>query len=398
MTHITPNARPLADISSHDPHAAVEALVADFAATAAARDRAGGTAKRERDLIRQSGLLRLSIPTSLGGTGADWPEIMGLIRRLANADSATAHLLAFHYLMLAAIQLFGSPAQAEKFLGGTAKNNWFWGNAVNPRDPRTTLTPMDGGYRLDGTKSFCSGASDSDMLVIAGQEAESGRFIMAPIPTAREGIIIHDDWDNIGQRQTDSGSVTFKEVFVAKDECLLSPGPLSSPFATLRTCLAQLILANIYLGLAEGALAQAKTYLRALPAEVFSRKREDPYLLRNFGELHVEIAAVRALTDETQRLFQQGFAAGVNGLTAEGRGEIAIAIWGAKVATARTALNVTSRIFELMGARSTAAANCFDRFWRNARTHTLHDPLDDKLGEIGDWALNGAYPKPSFYS
>ena len=398
MTDNSPDSQSQAQPRSDSIYAAVEALVADFAATAAERDRLGGTAKRERDLIRKSGLLRLSIPTAYGGAGADWPEIMRTVRRLANADSAMAHLLAFHYLMLAAIQLFGSPAQAETFLGGTARNSWFWGNAVNPRDLRTTLTKSDGGYQLDGTKSFCSGASDSDRLIIAGQEAESARFMMAAIPTTREGITIHADWDNIGQRQTDSGSVSFRNVFVAQDECLVSPGPLSSPFATLRTCLAQMILANIYLGLAEGALEQAKTYLHALPAAVFNAKREDPYVLRNLGDLQVEVAAVRALTDEAQRLFQQGFAAGVNGLTAEGRGEIAIAIWGAKVATARTALNVTSRIFELMGARSTAAANGFDRFWRNARTHTLHDPLDDKLGEIGNWALNGAYPKPSFYS
>ena len=60
--------------------------------------------------------------------------------------------------------------------------------------------------------------------------------------------------------------------------------------------------------------------------------------------------------------------------------------------------DLTSRIFEVTGARSTTAALRLDRFWRNLRVHTLHDPVDYKVRELGDWALNGRYPKPSFYS
>jgi alkylation response protein AidB-like acyl-CoA dehydrogenase len=75
-----------------------------------------------------------------------------------------------------------------------------------------------------------------------------------------------------------------------------------------------------------------------------------------------------------------------------------VAISVGKVAAARAALEITSRIFEVMGSRSTAARYRFDRFWRNARTLTLHDPLDYKVRESGDWALNGRYPTPSFYS
>jgi hypothetical protein len=47
---------------------------------------------------------------------------------------------------------------------------------------------------------------------------------------------------------------------------------------------------------------------------------------------------------------------------------------------------------------ATAARYGLDRFWRNARTHTLHDPLDYKLRDIGNWALHGQWPTPSFYS
>jgi alkylation response protein AidB-like acyl-CoA dehydrogenase len=376
---------------------AVNALAADFAATAAARDQAGGTAKRERDLIRASGLLRLSIPEALGGDGANWIVTLGAVRRLAEADSSLAHLFAFHHLMLATLLFFGSPEQAEELLGATARNDWFWGNAVNPRDPRARLEPAEGGFRLDGAKSFCSGASDSDMLIVSALDARSDSLKIAAIPTRREGVVVHGDWDNMGQRQTDSGTVSFNGVFVADKELLTTPGPLGSPFASLRPCLAQLILTNIYLGIARGALEQAKAYLQGGSVELRERIAEDPYALRNFGELWTSVAAARALTDEAQIAFQKGFDAGPD-TTPALRGEIAVTIAAAKVASSRASLEVGSRIFDLMGARATNAANRFDRFWRNARTHTLHDPLDQKLRELGTYAFEGRFPTPSFYS
>lgn len=85
-------------------------------------------------------------------------------------------------------------------------------------------------------------------------------------------------------------------------------------------------------------------------------------------------------------------------ISGDERGALAIEIACAKVAGSRAALDVSSRVFDVMGARATTARLRLDRFWRNARTHTLHDPLDHKLKEIGDWALNGVYPTPSFYS
>ncbi len=376
---------------------AVEALAADFAATAAARDKAGGTAKRERDLIRESGLLRLTIPVALGGAGADWIETLGVVRRLAAVDSSLAHLFGFHHLMLATFQFFGAPAQAREALRLTAQHNWFWGNALNPRDPRARLEATDGGYRLDGDKSFCSGASDSDMLIVSAVDARTSALRVAAIPTARDGVAIHGDWDNMGQRQTDSGTVSFRNVFVAENELLASPGPLGSPYASLRPCLAQLVLTNIYLGIAQGALEQAKAYLHGAPAQIRERAGDDPYVLRNFGDLWVAVAAARALTDEAQKAFQHGWEAGAE--TTPGlRGEIAVTIAAAKVASSRASLDVGSRIFDVMGARATTAGGGLDRFWRNARTHTLHDPLDHKLRELGSWAFEGRFPTPSFYS
>jgi hypothetical protein len=149
------------------PRCAAAELAQRLAATANARDQAGGHAAQEREWIRESGLLTLSIPTAYGGQGADWPTVYQVIRILARADSALAHVFGFHHLQLAGIQLYGSAQQQRRLLTQTVEQNLFWGNALNPLDKRTTATDADYGFQLDGVKSFSSGSVGSDWLTIS---------------------------------------------------------------------------------------------------------------------------------------------------------------------------------------------------------------------------------------
>jgi alkylation response protein AidB-like acyl-CoA dehydrogenase len=120
-------------------------------------------------------------------------------------------------------------------------------------------------------------------------------------------------------------------------------------------------------------------------------------VLRHYGEFWVALEGARKLADHAARLFDAAWNEGA-GLTEAGRGDVAVAVATAKMAATRAGLDLTSRMFEVTGARSTTAALRLDRYWRNLRVHTLHDPADYKLRELGDWALNGHHPKPSFYS
>jgi len=174
-------------------------LVRVFAQTAVERDKRGGTAQTERDLLRASGLLSVIIPPALGGWGMDWPDTMKLIRIFARVDSSIAHLFGFQHLMLATVSLYGSLMQTEQLFCETARNKWFWGNALNRLDKRTSLSPGEGaGYLINGRKSFCSGAVDSDMLIVSAIRASDDKFMVAAVPSDRAGIRIHDDWDSIG--------------------------------------------------------------------------------------------------------------------------------------------------------------------------------------------------------
>jgi alkylation response protein AidB-like acyl-CoA dehydrogenase len=386
---------------SADPLAVAADLAERLAATAVERDRAGGHAAAERGWIRDSGLLALSVPREFGGAGADWPTVYQAVRILARADSALAHLFGFHHLQLAGIQLYGSSQQQRRLLPQTVARRAFWGNALNPLDKRLIAVPSAGGYLLNGIKSFASGSVGADWLTISAWDPLANAPLIAVLPADQPGIAVQPDWDAFGQRQTDSGNVRFDNVALA-DELVLQPASRApTPQATLRSQVAQLVMANLYLGLAEGALAAARGYLRdeARPwhASGVEAATDDPFIQHRFGEFHLLVRPAALVADDAARALDAAFRRGA-ALDARERGAVAVAVAEAKVLAHRAAIGIGSQLFELTGARSTAGRYGFDRFWRNARVHTLHDPVDYKLRDLGRFALEGRLPEPGAYS
>lgn len=397
-----------------DVQATVERVAAELARTAVARDRSGGTAFAQRQLLRDSGLLTLAVPAAFGGQGFAWPDIYPVIRRLTEADSSLGHLFAFQHLQVASLLLFANATQKAELLQKTVKEKWFWGNATNGRDPRLQFTQTAAGYELHGTKSFCSGATDADALVLTAPIASvpggpiDDRVFIA-LPADRAGLHIASDWDGMGQRQTDSGSVYFTHVAVHADEILGGAGILGStftappktPYQTLRSIVSQLILTEIYIGNALGALRDARDYVvnkaRPWPGSDADSVADDRYIQKHYGELWVALQGSIALADKAAAALQQAWWRGVE-LTEEERATAALAVFTAKAAATRAALEITSRVFETMGAGAAIARHGYDRYWRNVRTHTLHDPVDYKFKDIGRWLLSGQAPEPGTYS
>lgn len=380
--------------------ATAKQLAEQFAQTAAERDKAGGNPKLERDLIRQSGLLGLSIPQKYGGQGANWKTIFQTIQSIAQVDSSLAHVYGFHHLLIATVQLFAQPEQYSSWFEHTAHNNLFWGNTLNPLDQRTKVQQLtENDFIFHGDKSFCSGSIDSDILLCSGFN-DAGKLLIAVIPTRREGVSFLGDWNNMGQRQTDSGTSHFEQVKIHKDELLLNPGPLSTPYSSLRPLIAQLIFVHLFLGVAEGAFDLARQTIQSQKAwstSLAENAVNDPFTQKHFAEFYVQLESVRLLADKAIAALQTAWNIGEQ-LTAEQRGEVSIAIATAKIAATNSSLFITQNIFQVMGARATTAKLNLDRFWRNVRTQTLHDPIDYKYQEVGEWVLTGKVPDPSFYS
>lgn len=221
------------------------------------------------------------------------------------------------------------------------------------------------------------------------------------LPKDSKGMTYNYDWYNMGQRRTASGSYSFDNVSVTP-EAILGPPPASeSAFPTLIFLVAQLAKTFVYLGIAEGAFEAAKAYTltntRPWLSSGVDKASKDPFILHRYGELWTELQAAIVLAERAAQQIDAGWQK-KDELTFEARGEIGIVVSAAKAFAAKAGLDITTRIFEVTGARATAERYGFDRYWRDLRTFTLHDPVDYKLRDVGNWLLNDIFPTPSQYS
>ncbi|TBR57076.1 monooxygenase [Mastigocladus laminosus UU774] len=386
---------------SKDWIAIASSVSADLTTTAVERDSKAGLPDVEIQLLRESGLLPLVVPKEYGGTGATWIEALKIVQELSKADGSIGQLYGNHLNLVALGHVSGTSEQKQRYYRQTAEHNLFWANAINTRDTRLKITPDGEHFRVNGIKSFGTGVALADLRVFSAlQDGVEVPWIFI-IPQDRTGVVSNQDWDNIGQRRTDSDTFIFHDVLVKKDEVLGYPYPPDSAFATFLGIIAQLTKTYVYLGIVEGALVAAKEYTINqtkpwITSGVDSAKK-DPYILYHYGELWTELQAAIALSDRTLSQVQQAWEKEAN-LTIKERGEVAIAVFTAKTFATRIGLNITNRIFEVMGTRSTASKYGFDRYWRDLRTFTLHDPVDYKLRDIGNWVLNQELPLVTQYS
>ncbi|MEB3370954.1 acyl-CoA dehydrogenase family protein [Saccharopolyspora mangrovi] len=388
---------------SEDWKAVAEELAAELRADAVERERGGAEPASEVDRLRKSGLLRLLVPSERGGGGAGWSAVNEATRIVAAADASVGHLLGYHYLQLWRTGLFARPDEVERLQRATTTENWFWAGVSNPLDAALRLTAVPGGLRVDGTKTFATGTSVADRLVVSGVRTDTDAKVTFTIDARAAGISHPGGWDNLGQRLTASGAIAFDGAFVPDAE-ILGNSDDDTAGAVLRSLASlgfQLMLAQVAVGIAEGALAEAADYTRTrgrgwAPAGI-SAAVEDPYALAGYGEWVARTKAARALADEAAAALWSAFEAGEE-LGAEQRGEAAVTIASAKVVSSRLATEIASGVFEFTGARSTSNSVGLDRFWRNARTLTLHDPMSHKASEVGEHFLTGAHPIPSGYS
>jgi alkylation response protein AidB-like acyl-CoA dehydrogenase len=383
--------------------AKAEEISADLARRGAELDAEGRPPIAEMERLKKDGLLNALHPVEIGGGGLDWVDGLRLVRILARGESSIGQLLGYHFVNSQYIYWAADDPDKAWDLGvETVAKTLYWGAAVNPRDPGLTLTQNGEQYLLNGRKTFSTGAHISDRL--NANAAFGDQIANLVLPTDRPGYVANDDWDNIGQRLSDSGSVEFRDFPVYESDFLL---PLATRDAapavqaTFNTPLIQLVFVNFYIGTAEGALAAAIDYVRTTTRPWLTsgveKASEDPYILERIGEFRAALKASAALADAAATTVQSVLARGRT-VTAQERGEAAIEAYAAKVHATHVALDVTARVFELTGARSTASHYRFDRYWRNVRTHTLHDPVFYKAREVGDFALNGRVPEPSLYS
>ncbi|MER8770098.1 acyl-CoA dehydrogenase family protein [Mesorhizobium sp. M0092] len=369
-----------------------------FDRDAVARDKAGGRPVEQIRLLKESGLPSAQIPKRYGGKGASWLSVLRVVREFARTDGSLAHLYGYHHLPLNGVLFRGTQAQKDQLLTRSARENWVWGNSGNAMSKTSTAKRNGKGWILSGFRPFSSGSHIADYIQVAWEDGQDR--LAAAIPADREGIVIEDDWDGVGQRQTGSGKVTFKDVHVCDDELIGSPAAPLTPFQTLTSLFQQAVLLNLFVGSAQGALSEGRDYTvsqsRPWIYSGYEKHTDDPFVQRKYGDLYIRTLAAAELADVAAKSVDAAYSQG-EALTLEQRGQTAIDLATANVYAGQIGLDASSEVFEVMGARSATKANGFDRFWRNVRTHTLHNPAEYKKRTIGTWLLTGEFPVGGLY-
>ncbi|MBF6342649.1 acyl-CoA dehydrogenase family protein [Nocardia cyriacigeorgica] len=405
-------------------------LARAFAEGAAARDRNRELPYAEIDQLASAGLLAVTVPAEYGGAQLPPSVVADVVRILAAADPNIAQIPHSHFVYLNLLRLAGTPQQRSRYFGAVLDGARI-ANAQSERtgstvaDISTTVRPEGSRFRIDGTKFYCTGSLFADILaVLTRLDDPENRTGLPPgeyvafLPADTDGVRIIDDWQGIGQRTTGSGTVEFDGALVSGDQLVARAAAVGAPSGY--GAFAQLLHAAIDTGIARGALDAATDFVRTKSRPWFEagvdRAVDDPLLVQRFGELAVTVrtaeatlAAAGAAVDSATTAdahdielsesigtgtISGGAASPDPGRTDQRRlaAEASLAVATAKIVADRAANDVASALFEVSGTRSAASEANLHHFWRNARTHTLHDPVRWKYQHIGRSVLHGTPP------
>ncbi|MBU70139.1 MAG: SfnB family sulfur acquisition oxidoreductase [Cupriavidus sp.] len=377
---------------------AARELAAIFADGASRRDRERILPWAELDRWSASGLGAITVPRAYGGADVSYATLAEVFAILSAADAALGQIPQNHFGLLGVLREIGTDAQKQRYYGEVLAGRRL-GNAGPPRrsaasgtvlqsDTRLRRTPD--GLRLTGTRFYSTGALFAHRVPVRALD-DDDRAVQVWVPRDAPGLTVIDDWSSFGQRTTASGTVTFDAVAVSEEDVLpiwqLADRPgLFGPTS-------QLIQAAIDQGIAQAAfddaLAFVRQYARPWIDAGVAHASDDPYLIGDVGRLAVDLHAAHAVLLEAGHTLDEIAAAPV---TARDSARASLAVAEAKVLTTEAALAASEKLFELAGSSATRARHNLDRHWRNARTHTLHDPVRWKLHLIGNFHLNDVLP------
>ncbi len=378
-------------------------LSASFAAEAGARDADRALPHDQVQALKDSGLLALSVPVEYGGIAAPAAVIAEVFRLLAHGDPSLAQIPHSHYTFLEAVRLQGTDAQ-QAFFYERVLDGALFANAQSERGPHqidvdtTTLVPADtGDYVLAGRKFYSTGALFADWVIVRASLPEhpgdtptsSTPKALAFVPAGTDGLRVVDDWDGMGQRTTASGTVTLDGVRVPAEQVVAFTPIFAAP--SVYGARAQLFHTALDVGIATAALAEGvRQAAKARPhfEAGVDAAADDPTVVHLAGELTVTVRGAQALLTEAGRAVDSAAA----DLDSDSAAAASVSVAVAKVAATRASLEASSALFELGGTRSASGAANLSRYWRDARTHTLHDPTRWKLQHIGRYTLSGTTP------
>ncbi len=370
-------------------------LAENFRAGAGQRDRERLLPWNEVRESSASGLWGITIPREFGGAQLRQREVAEVFRILAGGDSSLAQIPQNHFEIVDLIRQSASEAQQRlifgRILAGARLGNAFSeSKGKNVEDFETRIRREGEFYVLNGEKFYSTGALFADLVPIIAISEDDGLVYAAIAERDAPGLNVIDNWNGFGQRTTASGTVTIENVQVPADYVL--PAYIAYDQPSPAGPQSQLIHAAIDLGIAEAAIEKTIDLVRNHTRPWIDAQQahawQDPYSIAAIGDLKIRFHAAQEVLAEAGDVVDAAIVK--PNLEYVGRAKIAVA--EAKILTTEIAILATNKLFELGGTRSTLAVHNLDRLWRDARTHTLHDPVRWKYSIIGKYYLTGTEP------
>ncbi|MGY2239311.1 SfnB family sulfur acquisition oxidoreductase [Pseudomonas gingeri] len=383
-------------VISSDEQALIVAsdLAEDFKRDSLLRDRERRLPLPELEVFSRSGLWGISVPKEYGGAGVSNVTLARVTQLISEADASLGQIPQNHFYALEVLRVNGSEAQKKRLYAEVLAGRRF-GNALaelgtKTAHDRVTHLRRDGeGYRINGRKFYSTGSLYAQRIPTSVVD-EQGVQQLAFVPRESAGLTVIDDWTGFGQRTTGSGSVVFEDVFVAAEDVI----PFQSAFErpTPVGPLAQILHAAIDTGIARAAYEDTLHFVRTRTRPWIDsgndKASEDPLTLKSVGHLSIRLHAAEALLELAGEFLDRAQA----DTTADTVAAASIAVAEARAISTEISLAAGSMLFELAGSQATLAEHGLDRHWRNARVHTLHDPVRWKYHAVGNYYLNAENP------
>jgi SfnB family sulfur acquisition oxidoreductase len=370
--------------------------VADFALEGRnERDQKRQLPFAEIDLFSQKGLGGIRTPQNFGGAFVSNKTLAHVFRILNKADSSVGQIPQNQIALLNMINIMGTEQQKtfifnEILQGKRLANGGPERHTKDTKTLNTRLTIENGHYFLDGEKFYSTGSSFAHWLAIKAIHPE-GHVVLVVVNYQATGVEVVDNWNGFGQRTTSSGTVKLNHVevdpFLIFDERLLGNAP------SYRGAYSQLMQVAIDVGIAEAAFADTLSAVQKarpiIDANVEKASFEH-YTLQEVGKSNVLLDAAILLLDEAAEYLDE--LDQLDAVSDEQAAKASILVAEAKIYANDAALHISEKLLELGGSRSSLSQHNLDQHWRNARVHTLHDPVRWKLHALGDYYLNHKLP------
>jgi SfnB family sulfur acquisition oxidoreductase len=376
-----------------------DALAQDFATGASHRDRQRQLPVDELERFSASGLWGITVPRRFGGAEVSTITLAKVIARIAQADGSLGQIPQNHFYALEVLRVNGSEAQQQRLFSEALRGRRF-GNALaefTTRDAaqRTTrLIQGPNGWYVQGQKFYATGALFAQRVPTSVVD-DQGVQQLAFLPKHAQGLRVIDDWSGFGQRTTGSGSVVLDQVPVDPQDVVPFQAAFERP--TSVGPFAQILHAAIDIGIARGAyeatLAFVRSRARPWPDSGVNAATEDPLTLAEVGRVAIKLHAAEALLTRAGAHLDIARSAP----DAQSVAAASLAVAAARALGTEVSLLAGNKLIELGGARASLAEDGLDRFWRNARVHTLHDPVRWKYHAIGNYYLNDQLPPRKGY-